>query len=46
MGCNFGDLVGTSVDKAKGNEVGIKDGSQDREGDLLGCDIGQCAIKG
>ena len=41
MGSNVRDSVGISVGAAKGNEVGIEDGSIDREGTSIGCDVGQ-----
>ena len=41
MGSNVRDSVGISVGAAKGNEVGIVDGSADRDVDSLSCDVGQ-----
>ena len=46
MGCNVGDLVGKCVGAADGNDVGIEDGRTDRDGDSLGCDVGQSEIEG
>ena len=41
MGCNVRGSVGISMGAAKGNEVGIVDGSADGEVHSLRCDVGQ-----